>query len=143
MKKYILFEIYKALKTQPNLMRKFKIFASVGIIILFFVAGVTIWAGYSATKYLYSSANQVINSAQTTNHLDNLKSEIKQLQFQPLNCWGKAQSLLSLQPWFEQPIADIFQNLKLACFDTGSSICVGDECSQIKKLIYTAEEKSI
>jgi hypothetical protein len=143
MKHSILFEIINKLKSKPALMRKVKIFAVVGLFGFMFVGGMTIWAGISAYKYVVASVNQGLTSPTVQSQVQNMKTELKQIQFQPLSCWNKAQSLLAVQPWLERPALDNFHNLKLACLDSHSAICEGYECHQMKKIINTAQGETI
>ena len=102
MKQVIFFEILRKLKQDPYLLRKFKTFAIIGVIGFVLVGGVAVWAGISAIKFAVTSANQVIFSPTNQGYLNQAKSEFKQMQFQPAECWGKAQSLLTVQPWLEK-----------------------------------------
>ena len=140
MKKRILIEILRKLKAKPHLMRKAKIFAAVGVVGVLVTSGVVIWAGISAFSYVASRANEVIHSTQASAQVANLKTEIKGITgVQALSCWGKAQTLLAVQPWLERPAIDNFKNLKVACLDSTPAVCEGHECNQIKQLINTAE----
>ena len=142
MKKIIFFEIFRKLKQEPRLMKKVKSIVAVGLVGFVIVAGLTIWAGISAVKYVVTSANQVVSLPTTQAYLQNAKNNLQQLQFQPLSCWGKAQSLLAVQPWIEMPVLDNLRDLKLACLDSKTVICEGHDCEQMKKLINTAEGRT-
>lgn len=131
MKQVILLEIIRKLKEKPNLRRKFKIFAAVGGVGFFLTGAIAIWAGVSAINYVADKTNVVMQSPQTTAHIENIKTELKGLSFQPLNCWGKAQSLLALEPWLARPALDNLKNLKIACLEATTPVCEGKECSQI------------
>lgn len=140
MKHIIVYEILGKLKRNPKLMRKAKVFVVVGLVGVLLVGALTIWAGVSAINYLASSANQAIQSPITQGHVENLKSEIKSLpNFQAANCWGKAQTLLGVQPWLAKPALENLTNLRVACFEKQSTICNGSDCEQIKNQINTAE----
>lgn len=144
MKQIIFYEIIKGLKDKPQLIRKLKIFAVVGIIGFFIVGGFTVWAGISAFNYVASKATQTIQSPVTQQHLESLKAEAKSLpHIQALSCWGKAQSLLAVQPWLERPVVDNLVNLKVACLEQRPSVCEGYECNQMKEFMYTAEGTTI
>ncbi len=144
MKQEIVFEYLKKLKEKPNLMRKIKIFAVVGIVGFLITGALTIWAGMEAFNYVASKTNEVVQSTVALNHVENLKTELKALpKLQPLNCWGKVQSLMAVQPWLERPAIDNLVNLKLACLDDKSTVCEGDECTNMKNLINTAEGRTI
>lgn len=142
MKKIILFEILRNLKSKPALMRKVKIFAVVGLVGFVIISGLAIWAGVSAVKYVVASTNQAISSPQAQEQLINVKSELSKLQFQPLSCWQKTQSLMAVEPWLARPAFDNLKNLKVACLDS-KPICEGYECSQMKEMMNTAEGRTI
>ncbi len=140
MKRIVFFEILQTLKTEPKLMRKVKIFAVVGIVGFLITVALMIWAGVSAFNYVASSASQVIQSPTALGHVENLKTELKSLpKLQAINCWGKAQSLIAVQPWLERPALDNLVNLKVACFEQKPSVCQGAECEKMKELINTVE----
>jgi hypothetical protein len=144
MKQVILFEILKALKSKPNLMRKMKVFAIVGGIGFFVFGSLAIWAGISAFNFVVSSTSQAIHSPVAQGHVESLKAEIKSFaKFQPASCWGKAQSLLMVQPWLERPALDNLMNLKMACFEQKPKSCQEVGCEQMKYLINTAEGGTI
>lgn len=102
-----------------------------------------IWAGVSAIGYVADKANIVMQAPQTAAQVENLKTELGELNFQPLNCWGKAQSLLTVEPWLTRPALDNLKNLKVACFETKMPVCDGHECSQIEKIIKPTAGKTI
>ena len=140
MKQIILFEILNKLKDKPKLMRNIKIFAAVGIVVFLVTGTLMIWAGVSAYNYVASSANQFIQAPFAQSQFENIKTELKDIpKLQAINCWGKAQSLLAVQPWLERPTLDNLTNLKAACFETKPTACQGAECKQIKELINTTE----
>ena len=139
MKRVIIFEILRKIKSRPELMRKVKIFAVIGLVGFVFIGGLAIWAGVSAFRYVVATTNQAVMSPQLQNQVQNVKTELKQIQLQPLSCWNKAQSLMAVQPWLEKPALDNLRNLKVACLDSVPTVCEGYECNQIKKMMNTAE----
>ena len=139
MKQVLVFEILRKLKSRPGFLRKVKIFAVLGLVGFVMVVGLAIWAVVSAVKYGVTTATQVVSSPTAEKQLDILKAELQDLQFQPLNCWGKAQSLLAVQPWLEKPAVDNLWNLKAACFESKPVVCEGHECSQMNKSLNKAE----
>lgn len=143
MRRVVLFEILRKIKSRPALFKKVKIFFFVGIVGFVFVGGIAIWVGISTLKYVAETANQVITSPSTQSQIQNAKNELKKLHFQPMNCWGEAQSLLAVQPWIEKPVFDNLRNLKVACLDSKPAFCEGVECSQMKQLINTSEGRTI
>lgn len=143
MKETLLFEILRKIKSKPALMKKVKFFVFVGLVGFVFVGGVAIWVGFSAVTYVATTANQIITSPSAQGQIQNAKNELKKLHFQPINCWGEAQSLLAVQPWIEKPIFDNLRNLKIACLDSKPVICEGVECSQMKQFIKTVEGRTI
>lgn len=143
MKHAIIYEIIRKLKAKPALMRKVKIFAVLGLVGFVFVGGLAIWAGVSALKYVVASTSQVMSSPKAQEQIQIAKTELQKIQFQPLNCWDKAQSLMAVQPWLEKPAFDNLRNLKVACLDSQVPVCEGSECSQMKQLMNTAEGRTI
>lgn len=143
MKHAIFYEIMRKLKSKPALRRKLKVFAVVGVTCFLVVGALAIWAGVSAVKYVATSTNQVISSPTTQDQIQNAKTELQKLQFQPLNCWGKAQSLLAVQPWLERPALDNIKNLKVACLESKPAACEGDDCPQTKEQMNMAEGRTI
>ncbi|MBK7961754.1 MAG: hypothetical protein IPK04_11495 [Bdellovibrionales bacterium] len=141
MKQVILIELIRRLKSKPNLMRKLKIFAVVGIVGFFMTGALALWAGVAAVSFVADKANVVMQAPQTKAHVENLKTEVKGLSFQPLDCWGKAQSLMAVEPWLARPALENLRNLKVACLETTTPVCEGQACTHIKKLIHTAEGK--
>ncbi len=143
MKRLIIFEILRKIKSRPEVLRKVKIIAFISLVGFVLVGALTIWAGVSAFKYVVATTNQAVMSPQIKNQVQNMQSELKQIQLQPLSCWNKAQSLLALQPWLEKAALDNLRNLKVACLDSLPAVCEGDECTQMKKTMNTAEGGSL
>lgn len=143
MKRLIIFEILRKLKSRPAVMRKVKIIAFISLFGFMFIGGIAIWAGVSAFRYIVATANQAGLSPQIVNQVQIMKSELKQIQLQPLSCWNKAQSLLAVQPWLEKPVLYNLRNLKVACLDAMPPVCEGDDCNQMKKIMTTAKGGSL
>lgn len=143
MKKIIFFEIIRKLKSNPALMRKAQGLAIVGLVGVVLMAGLTLWAGIAAVNYLTVSVNQVAGSPILHEKLKTVKSEFQRIEFQPLDCWGKAQSLASFQPWIERPALENLRNLKVACLNPKTPICQGLSCEQINEFMNTAEGRMI
>jgi len=118
MNKHKILELYYKLKSRPDLMKKFKVFALVATVSFLLIGSLAIWAGISAIKYVASSTTQIIDSPSTKIHVEQLKTELNNLpNVQALNCWGKIQRLLAVQPWLERPVLVNLNNLKIACFE--------------------------
>lgn len=144
MKQEIILELLKKLKANPNLMRKLKIFAVVGVVGFLMAGALTIWAGITAFNYVATKATEAVHSPGAQTHVKNLKAEIKSFpKLQLINCWGKAQSLIAAQPWLERPVIDNLVNLKLACLDDKPAACEDYDCQNIKQHINTGEGKTI
>ncbi len=142
MKKLILLEILRKLKAKPHLMRKVKIFAAIGIVGFLVTSGLVIWAGVSAFSYVATKANEVIQSPQTSAQVENLRTEVKEFSgLKALSCWGKAQSLIAVEPWLARPALENLSNLKVACLEV-KPVCEGHQCSQMKQLMNTAKKGS-
>lgn len=139
MKSSIWFKIINKVKSKPELKRKVKIFSAISLVGVLFVSAMTIWAGISAYKYIATSVNQGMTSSTVQTEVQNLQTELKQIQFQPISCWNKAQSLFAVQPWIERTLLDNLQNLKIACLDDNPIICEGHDCNQMKQNMNTAK----
>lgn len=143
MKKVIFLELIKKLQSKPQVMRKLKVFVALGLVGLFIVGGLAIWAGISTFKYLIASASQVISSPTTQGQRQDVKAELLQIQFQPLNCWGEAQTLMTVQAWLEKSALENLRDLKTACLDSKPAPCEGPDCSQVKQFINIDERTTI
>lgn len=143
MKKLILFEFLRKLKSKPAMMRQLKIIVLVGFMGLIFVGGIAIWTGVQAINYVVATTSDAIKSPAIQSQFNVAKREIQQIQLQPLSCWNKVQSLLAIQPWLEKPALYNFKNLKVACFNAISPVCEGFECTQMKNIMTTAEGGTI
>jgi hypothetical protein len=143
MKKIIFLEVIRKLKSDAALMKKAKSLAIAGLVGFVLIGGLTLWAGVSAFKYLASSINQVVSSPIAQVKLQTFKDEIQRMDFQSLDCWGKAQSLAAMQPWIEKPALENLRTLKVACLNPKPTICHGQSCEQIYGIMNTAEGKII
>lgn len=144
MKQQIFIEIIRKIKAKPHLMRKVKIFAVVGLVGFLVTGALTIWAGITAFNYVATKATAAVQSPVAQTNIESIKTELKTLpKFQALSCWGKAQSLMAVEPWLARPALDNLINLKVACLEDKPALCEGHECTQMKKLMHTAEGKTI
>ena len=144
MKQDIIYEVLRRLKAKPGLMRKVKIFAAVGVVGFLITGALVIWAGVSTFNYVASKTTEVIHSNVVSAQVENLKLEAKDFpKFQLLSCWGKAQSLMAVEPWLARPALDNLKNLKVSCLETAPPVCEGQDCTQIKNLMNTAEGGTI
>lgn len=107
MKNIIFYEIIKNLQRNPHLMRKLKVAAIIGFAGILITGGLLIWIGLSTVDYLTSKTKQVIVS--TTKE----SSPLTKISIE--SCWGKARSLIAIEPWLIKPPLDNFKELKLAC----------------------------
>lgn len=119
MKKYIFFELMRNIKSKPELMRKMKVFAAVGAFGFLLMGSLIIWAGISAVSYFTRVTKEVIQSPQTVLHVENIKSEVKGVStiIQSVDCWDKAQSLMTLEPWLQKPAMDNLNSLIKTCLE--------------------------
>ncbi len=144
MKQALFIEIIRKLKAKPHLMRKIKIFAAVGLVGFLITGALAIWAGITAFNYVATKATAAVQSPVAQTNIESLKTELKSLpKLQALSCWGKAQSLMAVEPWLARPAMDNLINLKVACLEDKSAVCEGHECTQMKNLSHTAEGKTI
>ena len=144
MKQDVIIELIRKVKSQPNLMRKVKIFVAVGVVGFVITGALLVWAGVSAVKFVASQTSELTQSPVAKEQIEKLKTELNGLpRLKPLTCWGKAQSLMAMQPWVEQPVMDNLINLKVACLDQAPVTCEGIDCANMKEHINTAEGRTI
>lgn len=144
MKQDFVKEVIKKIKSQPKLMRKVKIFAAIGAVSFLIMGALIVWAGISAVKFVVSQTSELTQSHIAEEQIENLNLEIEGvLRLRPLNCWGKAQSLMAAQPWIERPAIENLKNLKLACLEHAPPKCQGADCALMKEIINTAEGRTI
>lgn len=106
MKRILFLKLLHILKSKPDLARKVKLFALVGLTGLATVFGLAIWAGISAFDYAAVKVKTVVESPVFQANVG---------QIDGLSCWNKTQSLLTVQPWLERPALENFINLKETC----------------------------
>ncbi len=143
MKNAVVSEMLKKLKSNPQLARKLKVFALVGIVGIILAGGLAIWVGISAVNYVFNTANQVVSSPTAQQQLNTVKDQLQQVEFQPLSCWNKTQNLLTAQPWLESSAIDNLRNLKTACFYSTPTTCEGSKCLDIKNHTPNEEREMI
>lgn len=139
MKADLILKIVREAKSKPKLWRKIKIFVAVGFAGLLVVSALTIWAGIAAFNYMATKATDVLQSPTAQAQAQSLKSDLATTKIQPLSCWAKAQSLLAVEPWLQRTPGEILSNLKVACLEEAAQPCKGEDCTNIKKLLNTAE----
>lgn len=126
MNKLFIFEIIKSIKGAPDFKRKLKFFLGVGLIGTVVTVTLVIWISIAGMRY----ATNLVQGQAIVPNIDSLKSELSQLPvIAKVDCWDKAQSLLSVNAWLERPIAENFRNLKLACLETQVQKCIGRDCN--------------
>lgn len=131
MKKKFFFKLIQSIKNRPDGGRKLKKLILAGFFVVFTVGGLSIWAAYSVVSYGVNSLQQTLESPAVSTRIEQAKTEIRQIQFQPLACLSQTQTLFALGPWLEQPIAEVLQRLKVACFKSNlETKCDSLECSQ-------------
>lgn len=137
MKKFIFVEILQRLRSKPQLKRKLKIFAVIGLVGFFVTAGLVIWAGVSAVRFA-SNQIQAVNIQGQINKLESGWQSLPAIT--TVSCWNKAQSLMNFESWFTRPVTDNFKNLKVACLET-KPVCEGNSCHELKIRMNTAESE--
>lgn len=122
MKKEIVYKILKKIESDKELKRKLKIFAVVGIVGFLIISAITVWIGFRAVSYVATKTKEAGTAPIVQGYVQNINSELKTLsKNQVVSCWGKAQSLISVQVWIERSAIDNLMDLKVACFDNNSS----------------------
>ena len=113
MKKNELIMLIKLLKQNPNITRKIKIFAVVGLVGFFIVSGLVIWGSISLINYTTTETRQSLATSKAKNLIETQIN--KPLSFDMNRCYGKVQSLLSPQVWIDRPVLMNLEELKIAC----------------------------
>lgn len=132
MKHNQLSEVIEVLKRKPKYMRKVKIFAMVGVFAIFIVTALVVWAGISTINHAASFVDHVVQSPSAQSQIEEWKLDVKNVSpSKVINCWDKAQSFFTIQPWLERSFADNIAYLRLACFKNQSNVCQEADCQQI------------
>ncbi|MFH0781741.1 MAG: hypothetical protein V2B20_07270 [Pseudomonadota bacterium] len=101
------------LKANDSLKQKLKIFLGIGCAGCLLVVCLLIWAGVSTVKHVAGLAT----SPGVQEQITNLKAEIPKLPaLAKVGCLEKVKSLLTVQVWLEQPVADTLSSVTEACF---------------------------
>jgi len=130
MKKFIFFEIIKALQKSPKSMRKLKIFFVAGSVCIVIFFSLVTWTGYWVFNSIAATVKQLAWSQTSKTEIHQIKTELERMKFQPVQCWETSQKLLAINPWLETSVGTQLNNLKNACFQL-PTVCTGDECTQI------------
>lgn len=135
MKKLILLEILRSLKSKPQAVKKLKIFALVAVIFLFVTGAFTIWAGFAAYNLLSSKVSALTQSENVQKQVELIKTDIPLMPV--VNwpaCWMQIQSLMTVDAVIRHSIEDHFLKLKNACLETKKVSCEGEDCSKTTNL---------
>ena len=143
MKNIIFLEILKELKSNPALMKKAKIAGGFALVFCLLISGLAVWAGISILSHVASTAGQVITSPKTQERILDTKARLEQIQFQPLSCLEKAQSLIAIEPWIANTMMNNFLSLKTACLESSPSSCETGDCEQVKDQNFKTEGRII
>jgi hypothetical protein len=104
-------------KDNDQLKRKLKIFLGIGCFGILLVGGLILWAGVTTVQHVADLGSKVNVQEQ----MQNLKGKVPEIPaIVKAGCWGKVQSLMSIQIWLDTPVAKNIASLKNACF--GSDI---------------------
>lgn len=128
MKKIIFFRLIKNLNSQPKLLKKLKVFIVLGLITFTLLGGLAIWASVSALQYLTTKSNEIDITNFSRQQIASIKSEMAEINFQPLRCWSQTQSLLAIEPWLKNTLEVNFQSMKSACFEKSATSCIQQDC---------------
>lgn len=128
MKKIIFFKSIKYLKSQPRLLKKLKLFVVVGLVSFMALGGLAIWASASAIKYVAAVVNEKEIVSSTRLQVESMKNNLNQMEFNPVNCWLEAQSLLIIETWMQSPLEENLKKIKMACLSSKSNTCQEEDC---------------
>ena len=95
-----------------QLKKQIKVFLGIGCVGILLVCGLIIWAGIATVKHVATIGANV-----------NVQEQVQSLKTGALNlpaiagvgCWEKSKSLLDVQVWLENPVAENIQGLMDAC----------------------------
>lgn len=129
MKPYLISEILRSLKSNPQVFRKLKIFLAVGLVFVSVLGGIVIWAGYSLFKGLVVTSDKLISSESAQTSWEAVQTRVTIFQNRHQDCITKGQSLFSLQPWMEKSFGTNLQELKNQCLQSKDPTpCEGESC---------------
>ena len=122
MKKEILLTILKKIETNKKFRRKLKIFVAIAFVGFFIISGLTVWMGFKAFNYVATKTKESGNLPVVQGYVQNLNSDLKAIsKDQVISCWGKTQSLMTIQAWLEKPALDNLIDLKDICLSENLS----------------------
>ena len=124
MKLSILSELLDKLRQNNGIKRKFKIILSLGLVGVLMVGALFIWAGISTIRYVADIGTNPKVQEQVLSITDELQ---KIPAVTKVDCWNKVQSLLNVEAWLKNPIADTFNSIKIACLSNTSTKSKGAE----------------
>jgi len=129
MKPSILPELLDKLRHNHQFKRKFKVILSLSLVGILMVGALVIWAGITTVQYVAS----VGTNSKLQEQVQNAKNELQKFPaVTKIDCWNQVQNLLKVETWLKNPLADTFNNLKIACLTTTSTVCKGAECNSPK-----------
>ena len=130
MKRAVLVQIARELKSNPAFRRKLKIALVVGLIGCVSIFGLVGWATYSLVTQATSIIAQIGDSPSTQRQIKEVTAGLGELEFRPIECWSKAQSLIGLQPWLEKPVLTQLRSLQMACLGQKAEACQEADCAE-------------
>lgn len=121
MKKVILYEVFKWLKSKPEIGKKIRPLIIISVVAFFLTAALALWAGVSMVQYGIGSLSKALDSGVAQDFAGEIKGGVAEMGFQPKSCWAKVESLISPEPWLSKPAFDNLKDLQLACFNGTAS----------------------
>lgn len=138
MRKIIFLQILNSLRQKPQLKKRLKILAVVGVFGIMIMSALAIWAGVSAVRF----ASQQYQSVNIQSQLEKVQQGFDSIPaLTTVGCLEKAQSLFNFESWLTKPVAENFNRLKIACLEKTPNICEGDQCQNLKNRMNTAEKE--
>lgn len=99
-------------------MKNIKVLVGVALITMAVILGLGIWATVATVRYVSQSTTEIVSSPQVRQQVEMVRDRIHQAEFNPRECWLKAQSLMTIQPWIERPLSENVEQLKNQCFNS-------------------------
>jgi hypothetical protein len=119
MKRLILAELIRYLRDKPDLKKKLKIAAVLGVLGFIMASAVAVFVGIAGVKYVASLSSNL----DVTQHSERLRSKVESIPaITSAGCLTAAQGLLNVERLLTTPIYENFKNLKQACIQQTSEV---------------------
>lgn len=133
MNKKLLFKSLERYKGNSIFSRKMKLLAALAGICFCLIVIFTVWSAvYLANQVLRVATDGQLKTS-VESQLVSVSKNIESTNFKPIDCWGKVQTYLAIEPWLSNSIAENINHLKTACFNRNETKCPGGACDNENK----------